>query len=755
MIPLHMSDRYFAFISYANAHRKWVASLQKDLERCLDHYARTVDPNISRRVFLDQVDLQSGRTWIDQFQEAVEKSERLILVVSPEALESDWVQVEWQSFFTRRPKDVFPVLIADVELPAFLDPIQWIDFTGLEGAEYDERLTQLFGDLLRQSRRDPPPMPDGLGPRSVEPPEPSFDSDATRDLALALKAAYRQRAETQASGGDVTELNETIVGIKRELRSGPQLQAGDFLDDDRFELLDRIGKGGFATVWKAYDHEQHSVVAVKVLHSQYSEDKSRRDRFFRGARHMAKLRHRGIVSVVEAECEDGGYHFFVMEYVAGGDFCQAVLDGGLSIEERLGVVLEVGEALHYAHAQGIVHRDVKPANILLGLEGHPKLTDFDLVRAADTTGGTRTAMLGTILYAAPEAMLDGKQAAEPADVYGLGMTAIFAVHGADLPATALWELPALVDGLKVDAGCREVLGSAVSRELSSRSGSIASFCEGLRQALRPPKIERKKSTPVTRRVPAPQQLSRPGIRERVHERDGSVLVSVPGGVYTLGADDLGLESSEPVHRVELSAFEIGKHPVTNEQYSRFLESTGHQEPRFWSNGRFNAAGLPVVGVSWADAVAYTRWAGLWLPSEAQWEAAARGLQGLKYPWGDEAPTSERADYGKDWEKDRPDIVGSHPSGAGPFGAEDQSGGVWEWCLDVWDSRAFVERNTQRDLVIPLLESPDELSAIRVVRGGSWVSGVGHLPAAFRGRNRAGDRDRSLGFRVVCGSAPEP
>ena len=78
------------------------------------------------------------------------------------------------------------------------------------------------------------------------------------------------------------------------------------------------------------------------------------------------------------------------------------------MEERLRVVLEVGKALAHAHGQGVIHRDVKPANILLDLDDRPKLTDFDLVRAADTTGGTRTAMMGTFLYAAPEAMADGK-----------------------------------------------------------------------------------------------------------------------------------------------------------------------------------------------------------------------------------------------------------------------------------------------------------------------------------------------------------
>ena len=129
MIRPLTSDRYFAFISYANVHREWVAKLQQDLEQCLDHYARTVDPSISRKVFLDKVDLRSGETWVEQFQRAVDRSDRLILVMTPEALDSKCVNIEWwQSFFTQRPTDLFPVRLVDADLSAFLKPIQWIDF---------------------------------------------------------------------------------------------------------------------------------------------------------------------------------------------------------------------------------------------------------------------------------------------------------------------------------------------------------------------------------------------------------------------------------------------------------------------------------------------------------------------------------------------------------------------------------------------------------------------------------------------------
>lgn len=133
-----------------------------------------------------------------------------------------------------------------------------------------------------------------------------------------------------------------------------------------YALLEMIGRGGFAVVWKAFDPEQKGLVALKVLHPPLAGDAVRRERFFRGAREMAGIEHAGIVRVLVPSEEDEGFHFFVMEHVVGGDLQHAVLKGEVARERALPIVLAVGEALAIAHAKGLVHRDVKPANILLG-----------------------------------------------------------------------------------------------------------------------------------------------------------------------------------------------------------------------------------------------------------------------------------------------------------------------------------------------------------------------------------------------------
>ncbi len=230
--------------------------------------------------------------------------------------------------------------------------------------------------------------------------------------------------------------------------------------------------------------------------------------------------------------------------------------------------------------------------------------------------------------------------------------------------------------------------------------------------------------------------------QRVNEQDGSVLVYVPGGEYVLGEGDSR-------HLVSLSPFWIAKHPITGEQYDRFVQATGHREPAFRQDKRFNEPRQPVVGVTWHDAKAYCEWAGLDLPSEAQWETAARGTDARRYPWGDEAPAAKHADFGKSLGKDKPDPVGSHPRGAGPFGTEDQAGGVWEWCRDAWNEAAYRGREGQVD---PLESMAD--TGVRVLRGGSRVLPARLLRATFRVRDEAVNRSQFIGFRV-CRLCPEP
>jgi len=322
------------------------------------------------------------------------------------------------------------------------------------------------------------PPRDGRQHSGAVPLQSRSDMEVTADLV----EAYHRLEKLTLAGQDASAVQEEILELKRRLRAGGQLKEGDLLAGV-YRLDTTLGRGGFATVWKAYDRQRRQVVAVKVLHSQLAHDRTRRERFFRGARKMATLDHPGIVRVLDAEGEDDGYHFFVMEYLAGGDVRSAVKEKRVTTQQAVEAVLRVGEALQVAHERGILHRDVKPANILLDGRGGAKLTDFDLVQAMDSTGGTRTAAhLGTFLYAAPEGMSDAKAVGRQADIYSLAMTLCFVLYGEDLSLPILTRREEFLASLPCSAAVREVVTKASEHQPEERYESVRMFLDAFTAA---------------------------------------------------------------------------------------------------------------------------------------------------------------------------------------------------------------------------------------------------------------------------------
>jgi hypothetical protein len=358
-----------------------------------------------------------------------------------------------------------------------------------KGSEYQIRqdladlVTEVAG-LLGTLRKASGPLDSSTesDPANIQ---PRYQDDHIRTLSEALEAAYERQETLLSTGQDTTAVTQEILSLKRQMREGPQLKAGEFLWEGRLKLLEPLGSGGFATIWKGIDRKRHELVAIKVLHDQHVEDRSRRERFFRGAHRMAALQHQGIVRVLEEELVDEHYHFFVMELLGGGDFQKAVLHNRLSMDERLNIVCQVGEALQFAHERGIVHRDIKPANIVLDERGRAKLTDFDLVRAQDTTALTRYGgALGTFLYAPPELWSSPQDADLSADVYGLGLTAVFALYGAILSLDVMRDAPGFIDErLKTLPAIKKVLQRAVEWDRKQRFASVAEFCDTICMAM--------------------------------------------------------------------------------------------------------------------------------------------------------------------------------------------------------------------------------------------------------------------------------
>jgi formylglycine-generating enzyme len=222
--------------------------------------------------------------------------------------------------------------------------------------------------------------------------------------------------------------------------------------------------------------------------------------------------------------------------------------------------------------------------------------------------------------------------------------------------------------------------------------------------------------------------------------DGATMTIIPAGEFVMGDNDF---NDAKVHKVYIDAFYMDVYEVTNAQYKKFMDAGHHYGSKYWYDSNYNAPNHPVVGISWNDAVAYAEWAGKRLPTEAEWEKAARGgFVGQKYPWGD-AITHDDANYsgtgGKDvWDMASP--VGSFaPNG---YGLYDMVGNVCEWCADWYNGSYYTNPPKQNP------KGPHS-GQWRVLRGGSWsLINVNDLNVANRDFNNPQYEDINVGFRCV-------
>ena len=261
------------------------------------------------------------------------------------------------------------------------------------------------------------------------------------------------------------------------------------------------------------------------------------------------------------------------------------------------------------------------------------------------------------------------------------------------------------------------------------------------------------------------------------------MVIIPAGEFLMGSPDDGMsyDDERPQRKVYVSSFSIDRHEVTNARYQQFVNATGHPAPRhqkpeftLWGHNAPLAGSEqhPVVNVSWEDAVAYCRWQDKRLPTEAEWEKAARGLDGHRYPWGDDwdFTRANSASYwagrtvefkdGKEWKAfwitgDGARIsherglngevltlpVGSFPDGASPYGLLDMVGNVSEWVQDWYEPYSYLNA--------PLSDPQGPNGQLlKVVRGGSWLKPARNLRASDRDYGYPSDRASGIGFRCA-------
>jgi serine/threonine-protein kinase len=271
-------------------------------------------------------------------------------------------------------------------------------------------------------------------------------------------------------------------------------QPGDLIAD-RYELEELVGTGGMSTVFRAHDTQLDRRVAIKILHERYADDPEYLERFRREARAVAQLSHPNIVTVIDRG-DDGGRQYIVFEHVEGENLKELVQrTGRLPVRRALELVLPVADGLAFAHAHGLVHRDVKPQNVLLSREGEVKVTDFGIARSLDVEHGvTQTGtVVGTSEYLAPE-QASGRPVSAATDVYSLGVV-LWELLAGDVPFTGenfvavalrhLNEPPPSLRERRPDVSPR--LDAAVERALAKdperRFPSMAALAKELRACL--------------------------------------------------------------------------------------------------------------------------------------------------------------------------------------------------------------------------------------------------------------------------------
>jgi hypothetical protein len=317
----------------------------------------------------------------------------------------------------------------------------------------------------------------------------------------------------------------------------------------RYTLEELCGSGGMSSVYRAHDRMLERDVAIKILHASYLEDDDAVERFRREARSVAQLSHPNVVTIIDRGEEDG-HQFIVFEYVPGNTLKDYLAQRGpLPPGEAVSVAIEVGKGLAYAHRQGIVHRDVKPQNVILNGDGLPKVTDFGIARSVDveksfTQTGT---VLGTSDYIAPEQATGGPAGPE-SDVYGLGcvlfelLTGSTPYSGGSFVDVAMKHIHSPTPSVRerrpeVPPRLAAAVERAMAKDPADRFASMDEFVaelEACRAGLGRPADE---TTAVVPEAPAPVPPARPvaPAARRPPRRVGATLLPILLGLLVAGA----------------------------------------------------------------------------------------------------------------------------------------------------------------------------------------------------------------------------
>jgi formylglycine-generating enzyme required for sulfatase activity/tRNA A-37 threonylcarbamoyl transferase component Bud32 len=571
----------------------------------------------------------------------------------------------------------------------------------------------------------------------------------------------------------------------------------------RYQIIESIGRGGMAIVYRAYDTRLENYVAVKVIRKDaFSQNDFERisKRFEQEAKLTASLAHPNIVKVIDYG-EFNGYPFLVMPYISN-ETLRDRLGKPLPWKEAITTILPIAKALSYAHKHGSVHRDVKPSNILISETGEPMLSDFGVAKVLfkeETQDFTTVGVgVGTPEYMAPEQGL-GQNIDGRADLYALAII-LFEMLSGTKPYRATTPLAVILKqindplpnlfSLRPDVPDRlgRVINKALSKNRDHRYADMDAFINALEDLLllsdRKVKIlapflrtkfsklaifltsvvliaalfifflvlkmnpadttsneakltnemvpkdnllaeQATTQLPTTTKYivasPSPMMRITPTLgvgSKQDRSIDEMVMMYIPAGKFLMGSDHF-LENQSPAHTVFLNAFWIDQTEITNAMYYRCVDSGSCTEPAYlFSYTRedyyYNKdySDFPVIYVSWKQANVYCDWVGGRLPTEAEWEKAARGVDNSDYTWGNTAPDCSMMNF-NDCYGDTLEVK-SNQKDYSSYGVYDMGGNVAEWVADWYKETAYDQKEANNPT------GPNS-GVYRSVRGASWHS----------------------------------